>query len=37
MSYYPYSNFSLFELHATSFEASVKTSTLDIIQIQAGV
>jgi hypothetical protein len=35
MSYYP--NFNLFELHATSFEASVKTSTLDILQVQAGV
>jgi hypothetical protein len=33
---YGYPNFSLFELHATSFEASVKTSTLDILQIQAG-
>ncbi len=28
---YGYPNFSLFELHATSFEASVKTSTLDIL------
>jgi len=37
MSYYGYPNFSLFELHATSFEASVKATTLDIIQVQAGV
>ena len=39
MSYYPgygYPNFSLFELHATSFEASVKTSTLDILQVNVG-
>jgi hypothetical protein len=36
MSYYPYGNFSLFELHATSFEASVKTSTLDVLQVQVG-
>ena len=35
MSYYP--NFSLFELHATSYEASVKATTLDIIQVQAGI
>ena len=35
MSYYP--NFSLVELHATSYEASVKATTLDIIQVQAGV
>ena len=39
MSYYPYGygNFDLFALHATSFEASVKTSTLDVLQIHAGV
>jgi hypothetical protein len=35
MSYYP--NFSLFELHATSYEASVKATTLDIVQVQAGI
>jgi hypothetical protein len=34
---YGYPNFSLFELHATSFEASVKQSTLDILQVNAGV
>lgn len=33
---YGYPNFSLFELHATSYEASVKTSTLDVLQINAG-
>ena len=33
---YGYPNFSLFELHATSFEASVKSSTLDILQVQVG-
>jgi hypothetical protein len=35
MSYYP--NFSLFELHATSYEASVKATTLDIVQVQASI
>ena len=35
MSYYP--NFSLFELHATSYEATVKATTLDIVQVQAGI
>jgi len=39
MSYYyqPYGNVDFFQLHATSFEASVKASTLDITQFHAGV
>jgi hypothetical protein len=35
--YYPYGNVDFFQLHATSFEASVKESTLDITQFHAGI
>ena len=38
MSYYPYGygTVDFFQLHATSFEASVKQSTLDIPQLHLG-
>jgi hypothetical protein len=40
MSCYGYgypTNVDFFQLHATSFEASVKASTLDITQLHAGI